>query len=504
MLFFGKKNNTNALQGGYPTRKYIQVMCTRKHCTEACENKNDLYKFWSLLLAGSEINQPDLIKYIKNIPEKLRFAVYVKLTGKLRNVDKNEYTNYIKAASNTAKGLFSLKKAKLPSESEIQESNYVQPDGTYILMAIKRDKELLDDIFRFCEKNKILDGEEDVFNIYKKLGKDYKINKEILNLICRIKTMPLSNIDGIYTIIDHLYRYCGLEEFVDVDESLMITFEPENTNNDESIELDVGNKKLLVNKAEEFKNLEYKMEECSNEEKEDSTDSFSSNSLEKNIKKNEQLNNNESYNELFDESSTIKTYKKIEKKTKKNEQLNNNESYNELFDESSTIKTYKKIEKKTKKNEQLNNNESYNELFDESSTIKTYKKIEGTVEPDIKYKEIFKIILKFDFSTFITITDIAVTTNLTYKEVILRAAEFSDSNTSDSIIKVLAARSNFKYYTPIPRKDPVEPERMKTTYFDFLLIQNELIKAQENIRSSLIKENENLKLKIDKLEIKKE
>ncbi|KAI4290858.1 hypothetical protein PAPHI01_0132 [Pancytospora philotis] len=102
---------------------------------------------------------------------------------------------------------------------------------------------------------------------------------------------------------------------------------------------------------------------------------------------------------------------------------------------------------------------------------------------------IYSIIFSDKIDVFVQITDLVAALNCSYTQVVEQAAKFSQFSQPSEILTVLASRLNNQYYkdlfdaaappTPAAREDTAE------TYFDFLIIQNELIKAQENIKKEL-------------------
>ncbi len=97
-------------------------------------------------------------------------------------------------------------------------------------------------------------------------------------------------------------------------------------------------------------------------------------------------------------------------------------------------------------------------------------------------------------------TDMVLSLGCTYSELIKRAAEISLYNKVELILTVLNAKGNYEYYLPLMNKKNYYkkmPKRKEANYFDFLVIQNETIKAQENIKNELLAEIKELKLKLD-------
>lgn len=110
--------------------------------------------------------------------------------------------------------------------------------------------------------------------------------------------------------------------------------------------------------------------------------------------------------------------------------------------------------------------------------------------------DIWRIVLKEKTDIFVQMTDLAVSLNCTYPQIMDRAAAISLYRYALQITTVLAAKGNNHYYRSLCRNE--SPERREKrqatqeTYFDFLIIQNELIKGQENIKSQLTEQIEAL------------
>lgn len=125
-----------------------------------------------------------------------------------------------------------------------------------------------------------------------------------------------------------------------------------------------------------------------------------------------------------------------------------------------------------------------------------FNKMHGEEElPSSTVSEIWKIVLDERPGVFINITDLVVSLeNASYEQVMKQAADISLYKEPGRIVTVLAARSNSGLYRQKYTKKTTAPAgRKEENYFDFLVVQNELIKAQENIR-------EELNSKIDALE----
>lgn len=379
MSWLFKSNKTYAEQDCYPDKAYRRALCTRKHCTENCEGNIDAYKFWALFLAGEKFKPEELKEKINLVPYKLRMLVYAKFSGELKVVDSNAYNFYLKDVNN--KKLGKVKK-KEDNEEVIQQAKYVKKK-------LDEDKRLVIDIFKLCKKYKYK-NEEDIFNIYKSLSKNFNVDKLVLQLIFNFIKMPGAIRDNVYTLMVFCFSALNLNIFFENDEQ--ITFE----------------------------------------EKENINKSFDSNELEENISK------NGSYNNLFDAESDAKIQKEKED-------------------------------------------------TDESMSLE-------------KMKQILELLITTDFDTFLVMLDVALTSNLTIEEVIHQANEFSKIDNSGTLIKVLGARANMKYYKAKKTRTckTLTEDRKDLVYFDFLIILNESIKAQENMKERYEHEICALKNKVKK------
>lgn len=151
--------------------------------------------------------------------------------------------------------------------------------------------------------------------------------------------------------------------------------------------------------------------------------------------------------------------------------IDKNGSYNNLFEDESETQQKQHIKKETSKNQE--------DIFSKN-----------------KMRQIIDLVIEFEFETFFTMLDVAITSNLTFEEVILQAKKFSEVENNDTLIKVLGARANLKYYKPNETKPMNKvPERKEIAYFDFLIILNETIKAQENMKERYEEEIKKLKNK---------
>jgi len=116
------------------------------------------------------------------------------------------------------------------------------------------------------------------------------------------------------------------------------------------------------------------------------------------------------------------------------------------------------------------------------SSGKTKKSIKGDLSPGT-VMEIWNILLKERNELFIPITDIVITLGCSYEDLFNRAREISLFEEPNKIISVAGALNNLCYYESLIRREHREPKiRKERNYFDFLIVQNEMIKAQESMR----------------------
>lgn len=365
MAWFFKSYSTQPSLENYPDKMYRMALCTRKHCTESCKNKNDIYKMWALFLSGERFEQSYLIKHITQLPSKLRIIVYIHFIGCLKTINTDEYTNYIK----------DIKEIDTNSEGNKLEQ---------INQAVLQDRYLVIDIFKLCKQYNY-PHEENIFNIYKKLEKSYTVDKSVLNVIFNLILMNGADENNVYTIVDYCFNELGLNEIYSEPK-----FHGKSVTNGciDKTEVTSAKQNLTVE------------------------------SLKANIKKNTKL-------------------------------------YEGIFN--------------------IEDNDAVSESKSEDSMKKPISRT--------KCKEMIQLIFNFYFDTFLTMLDVALVNNLTFQEIIYQAIEFSTISEPDLLIKVLGARPNLKYYKPNKNLPKKKTTRTKVTYFDFLVIQNELIKAQENIKA---------------------
>lgn len=127
-------------------------------------------------------------------------------------------------------------------------------------------------------------------------------------------------------------------------------------------------------------------------------------------------------------------------------------------------------------------------------------------------REIWRIIVRERLDVFIFMTDLVVSLRCTYRELINKAANFSKFTMPGHIVGVLAGKRNTKYYAGEYKQrsnKTTKKKKNKETYFDFLVVQQELIKAQESMKEELherirLLEDENIKLKMENREIQNE
>lgn len=129
---------------------------------------SEYYKFWALFLAKEQVDYESLFRSISSLPERLRFAVYLKSLGRVEYVPK------------------------------------VGQNST--------DPSLVDKIFSICLRNPS-NNEEGVFNIYKTLEADFEIISEIMvPLIHYFLSMECATENGTYSILYWLLQKKGLFE----------------------------------------------------------------------------------------------------------------------------------------------------------------------------------------------------------------------------------------------------------------------------------------------------
>lgn len=129
---------------------------------------SEYYKFWALFLAKEHVDYESLFRSISSLPERLRFAVYLKSLGRVEYVPRVE-----------------------------QDS---------------KDPVLVDRIFSICLRNPS-NNEEGIFNIYKTLEAEFEISSEIMvPLIHCFLSMEGATENGTYSILYWLLQKKGLFE----------------------------------------------------------------------------------------------------------------------------------------------------------------------------------------------------------------------------------------------------------------------------------------------------
>ncbi|ORD97446.1 hypothetical protein HERIO_678 [Hepatospora eriocheir] len=98
-------------------------------------------------------------------------------------------------------------------------------------------------------------------------------------------------------------------------------------------------------------------------------------------------------------------------------------------------------------------------------------------------KSVFEKIINEEFETFIWLTDLVFATNMTYLNLIEETEKFSKSKDQNELLQVLRSKSNAKFYKIKPHMNSKYTyKKREQNYFDFLVVQNELIKAQERLK----------------------
>lgn len=132
----------------------------------------DKYQFWAMFLAKETIDYDGLFLNLSSMPERIRFAVYLKILG------RKPYNNRISKTKN--------------------------------------DSEIVKEIFTCCEKNPI-NQEKCIFNIYKTLEADFKEHlvfncQKLIRLIHFFLKMECAFEEGVYSILFELIKNRGLSE----------------------------------------------------------------------------------------------------------------------------------------------------------------------------------------------------------------------------------------------------------------------------------------------------
>lgn len=180
-----------------------------------------------------------------------------------------------------------------------------------------------------------------------------------------------------------------------------------------------------------------------------------------------------------EEDNGVVESKKDDKKENKDESLKDREEDNGVVEN-------KKDDKKEGKDENLKeSNQSDTKDDDKKNNIKNNRKCNSL--PPETIKKIWSIILKDKKDIFIQITDLVISLNCTYAQIMNRASAISLYKDAAPITTVLASKANNHYYSMLKNSSKPKPKKRitKESYFDFIVIQNELIKAQENIKNQL-------------------
>jgi len=370
---FGKKQSPKILTIKRTPSRYIKV------------TSNEYYQFWAFFLAKPKVDLDCLFLSLTSLPERLRFAIYLKALG----------------------------------------------SRAYTINAIKTedDSEIVSQIFDICGRNP-LNREKAIFNIYKTLEYDSlldfsKQKSTVIKVILYFLSMECSSEEGTYSILLGLIEDKGLFEYFD-----QISFPEHNESN--STDKDRLETKLEVNVMSDENILD------------------------------SQKGNSQDY--------------KVDDIKKDNSQ-----------------------DFKVEDSQDGNQSDAINE------THQITNKVDGTL------KELWEMMLSDDLKVFTTITDSLICLkDATYHQVFARAIEVSPSQDPCVILSILAVPSNKSFYKieyyrnkDAAGRDKSIKKMLKAenklvdeqSYYEFLIIQNKLIEAQEELKKEFNSKIEDLESK---------
>ncbi|KAM0677264.1 hypothetical protein BDAP_002125 [Binucleata daphniae] len=85
-LLLGKNIPAYTDTSHFPSSTYKARRCLKKHCTDACFVKKDFeWEFWAFFLSEKEVQRTQLMKKMNTLTKDLRFSVWYKLSG-ARNI----------------------------------------------------------------------------------------------------------------------------------------------------------------------------------------------------------------------------------------------------------------------------------------------------------------------------------------------------------------------------------------------------------------------------------
>lgn len=414
--------------------------------------KSEQYRLWAMFLAGLEIDTIMLLQNISNMPFQIRVGVWMHCINQQKC--KNQDVLGVKKQSNTVS---SLKNFNITDNIIIEEA--LKNDGSIIdsilndssveessitnsgCSTIDFNEKSLDDLAN--EINIDTDYIKKIFEQCQKIG--YKDPKCIFDIFKLIKKK--FSIDDLFLNVLLIFT-----ELPGINSYKMKNIVSSLINNHGIIEVfykDVENKDFELNK---LKYNSFIIEENNNEGKK------------------------------------YEIYKKGD-----NKNVDNKNVVDKNVDNKNVVKN-------------LNNPECQNEKY-----------INYDVD-DETLKNIFNVLIIAKMDVFIHITDLAFCLNCTFRDIINRAAHVSQYTKADEIISVISARTNDHYYNVLCNINndrhlvnklndyknyeyfDVESEyHSKESYFDFVVIQTELIRAQENIKKQLNDKINELKIENEKL-----
>lgn len=361
---FGKKQSPKILTIKRTPSRYIKV------------TSNEYYQFWAFFLAKPKVDLDCLFLSLTSLPERLRFAIYLKALG----------------------------------------------SRTYTVNAIKAedDSEIVSKIFDICGRNP-LNREKAIFNIYKTLEYDSlldfsKQKPTVIKIILYFLSMECASEEGTYSILLGLIKNKGLFEYFD-----QISIPEHSVEHNES------------NSTNEDR-LETKLEG----------------------------------NEMNDENIL-------------DSQNGNSQDF------------------KVEDSQDGNQSDAINK------THQITNKVDSTL------RELWEMMLSDDLKEFITITDSLICLkDATYHQIFTRAIEVSPSQDPCVILSILAIPSNKSFYKieyyrnkDAAGRDKSIKKMLKAenklvdeqSYYEFLIIQNKLIEAQEELKKEFTNKIEDLESK---------
>ncbi|TBU01930.1 hypothetical protein CWI36_1229p0020 [Hamiltosporidium magnivora] len=428
-MLLGKNVPEYAEEAVYPSTTFRRLRCTKKHCSDVCvynkdmRSKNNEWEFWAFLLSEKKMDGCYVLKQIGEINDELRFSVWIKLSGARYIKSEFDFSYIIGTGNDTVS-----REAKKCSAQKNTDS------------ILKIDQMAVKNILA---SNKISknDNEREVFCIYKNISKYIEItDNNDLNYLLRFIAYIFDHShstqnNSFYFIYILLEKYNMKYIFLPA----KYTFDELKKNIKKDYDFIYENglnfiREFVLKCISENKNIFDKILDLSVCLKENGLFEIiqwiidqSGISL-KEIKTNETKNDNKEIQKSSSESTNVKNIKIDSKITEKKDSSKEN-------NDKSNVKTQDTNENTTKKNNLETNNQKQN--------------ISDIIKQNVK--ELIEFITKDLFTLF--------------------------QKLQTHLISIKEINDNFEIISP---KDTKEE-----TYFDFLVIQEQCLKAQEAMKTEM-------------------